>query len=51
MLPRPSVFISVPTDKDLDARQQSLKHAILTAVRNEGFEPQEFSVSGLPFQT
>lgn len=50
MVAEPRVFISVPTDQNLDTRQQSLKQAILTAVRKEGFEPQEFWVSGLPLR-
>jgi hypothetical protein len=50
MVSTPRVFISVPTDKHLDARQRSLKHAILNGIRNEGLEPQEFLVSGLPFR-
>jgi hypothetical protein len=41
------VFISVPTDENLDSRQRTLKHAILDGIRTEGFEPQEFLVSGL----
>ena len=47
MVAKPRIFISVPTDQNLDARQRSIKHAILDGVRNEGFEPQEFLVSGL----
>jgi hypothetical protein len=50
MVPQPRVFISVPTDQNLDARQRSLKHAILHAVEDEGLEPQEFLVSGLPLR-
>jgi hypothetical protein len=50
MISKPRVFISVPMDQNLDARQRSIKHAILDGVRSEGFEPQEFFVSGLPLR-
>ncbi len=45
------VYVSVPRDHNLDERQRVLKHAILDELRNEGIEPQEFQVSGLPLRS
>ena len=45
------VYVSVPLDHNLDERQRVLKHAILEDLRNEGLEPQEFQVSGLPLRS
>ncbi len=42
------IYISVPRDQNLDERQRRLKHAVLNRLRDEGMEPQEFQVSGLP---
>ena len=45
------VYVSVPRDHNLDSRQRALKHAILERVRQNGLEPQEFQVSGLPLRS
>jgi hypothetical protein len=47
---RKRVFVSVPRDNHLDDRQKILKRAILSLLREKGFEPQEFQVSGLPLR-
>lgn len=44
------VYVSVPRDHNLSGRQQSLKQAILKRLQEEGLEPQEFHVSGLPLR-
>lgn len=44
------VYVSVPRDQNLDQRQGALKHAILERIRQNGLEPQEFQVSGLPLR-
>jgi hypothetical protein len=44
------VYVSVPRDQNLDERQQILKHTILDQIRENGLEPQEFQVSGLPLR-
>jgi hypothetical protein len=41
------VFVSATRNDKLDDRRRSLKAAILAKLRREGFEPQEFSESGL----
>ena len=45
------VFVSVPRDHNLSTSQRALKQAILNKLRNEGIEPQEFQVSGLPLRS
>lgn len=47
---KPRIFISVPIDGHLSARQLALKHAILEQIKREGFEPQECFTSGLPLR-
>src|SRR5580704_11811221 len=42
------IFASVPMDKNLNDDRRLLKAAILAKVREAGYEPQEFYVSGLP---
>jgi hypothetical protein len=45
------VFISVPRDHNLGEPQRLLKRAILAHLRDNGLEPQEFQVSGLPVRS
>lgn len=47
MIPKPRIYISTNVDASLDSNQLSVKRAILSAVEEQGFEPQEFFVSGL----
>jgi hypothetical protein len=46
-MPVKRVFVSVTSDKSLDARRKSLKAAILAELRSRGFEPQLFWESGI----
>lgn len=48
MNPLARIFISVPLDQSLNASQLAIKEAIIDKVKNVGFDPQEFNVSGLP---
>jgi hypothetical protein len=48
---QPRIYISCrydPRRRFLDHARQSLREGILQCVREQGFEPQEFGVSGLP---
>jgi len=45
------VFVSVPRDHNLGPSQRVLKQALLNKLRNNGLEPQEFQVSGLPLRS
>lgn len=42
------VFVSATTNKRLDERRRLLKGAVLTKIREAGYEPQEFWESGIP---
>ena len=42
------IYISAPADSNLSQRQVEIKKSIIGAIRNEGFEPQEFLRSGIP---
>ncbi len=42
------VYVSAPADEFLDERRRRLKAAILQQVKQIGFEPQQFLVSGIP---
>jgi hypothetical protein len=42
------VFVSATANKNLDDRRRLLKAAVLAAVRDAGYEPQEFWESGIP---
>jgi Predicted nucleotide-binding protein containing TIR-like domain len=42
------VFVSATTSKRLDERRRLLKTAVLTKIREAGYEPQEFWESGIP---
>ena len=42
------IFVSTTCDKRLDERRRLLKAAILTKIREAGYEPQEFWESGIP---
>jgi Predicted nucleotide-binding protein containing TIR-like domain len=44
------IFISVPTDGNLDPDHLAIKQAILHTIEEEGFEPQEFFNSGIPIK-
>jgi hypothetical protein len=48
MTPKRRIYISAPVDGNLDQDQLALKMAMLHAIENEGFEPQEFLSSGIP---
>lgn len=48
MNPKPRIYISAPVDGNLRQNQIDMKHAILSVIKSQGFEPQEFGVSGLP---
>lgn len=45
------VFVSVPRDYNLGNSQRALKQALLNKLRENGIEPQEFQVSGLPLRS
>jgi len=42
------IYISAPADSNLSQEQFDIKRSIIEAIRNDGFEPQEFFASGLP---
>ena len=42
MIPKRRIYISAPADGNLDQDQLAIKMAILRAIEDEGFEPQEF---------
>jgi hypothetical protein len=42
------VFVSATGNRRLDERRRLLKAAILTKIREAGYEPQEFWESGIP---
>ncbi|MBI5035237.1 MAG: nucleotide-binding protein [Chloroflexi bacterium] len=44
------IFVSTPNDSVLDVTQFQIKTQVLKLIKRAGFEPQEFSVSGLPAQ-
>jgi hypothetical protein len=48
MIPKRRIYISAPADAHLSQDQLDIKRAILHAIENEGFEPQEFFNSGIP---
>ena len=48
MISKRRIYISAPADENLDFDQFAIKRAILRAIENEGFEPQEFFKSGIP---
>lgn len=48
MIPKRRIYVSTPLDEHLNQQQLSIKNAILSSLEQEGFEPQEFHVSGLP---
>ncbi len=48
MISKRRIYISAPADGNLDQDQLAIKKAILRAIENEGFEPQEFFNSGIP---
>lgn len=48
MIPKRRIYISSPADVHLSQDQLAIKMAILRAIENEGFEPQEFFNSGIP---
>ena len=48
MNPRPRIYISSPHERNLSPAQQRLKRNLLDLVVSAGFDPQEFTVSGLP---
>jgi len=47
MIPLPRIYVSVPLDRHLTPGQKRMKAGILRKIRDAGFEPQEFFVSGL----
>jgi hypothetical protein len=42
------IYISAPADSNLNQVQLEVKKAVIGAIENEGFEPQEFFGSGIP---
>jgi hypothetical protein len=46
----PRIFISAPIDASLTSAQLSFKTAVIKKVKQAGFDPQEFNVSGLPIR-
>jgi hypothetical protein len=42
------VFVSAISNKTLDGSRRALKAALLAKIRGAGYEPQEFSESGIP---
>lgn len=48
MIPKPRIYLSVPSDQHLSPERLKLKLAIIGAIETEGFEVQEFFARGVP---
>ena len=50
MAPKPRIYVSTPVDANLSKDQLNFKKKILLQLANDGLDPQEFHVSGIPAQ-
>ena len=48
MVPKTRIYVSTSVDNHLNPKLRAIKQAILHAIQNEEFEPQEFATSGIP---